>query len=266
MRAYRVNSNRKWEQKEKRCSKRVLRKTRIVSPQTQTQDIRLSPQARHLTSALPLQPHKITLLEQKTPLASLPDRWFQRSHNRLVEHVFQALLRQRRALYILDGTELSCETFACLVPDRALLLLRELFDNSMVVAQIHLGADNETRDTGAVVVDLREPLLLDIFVRGGRRDAEADEKDVCLRIREWAKTIVILLTGSIKQAQSVRFVANHYRHCVIVENSGNIFRGEFVGGVGDQETGLSNGTITNNDALYCLHDDSIKRLVMIREY
>jgi hypothetical protein len=33
-----------------------------------------------------------------------------------------------------------------------------------------------------VVVDLGEPLLANVFERGGRRDAEADEEDVGLGV------------------------------------------------------------------------------------
>ena len=39
----------------------------------------------------------------------------------------------------------------------------------------------------------------------------------------------------------------HDGHCVVVENGGHILRRELIGGVGNQETGLPNGTITNND-------------------
>jgi hypothetical protein len=39
----------------------------------------------------------------------------------------------------------------------------------------------------------------------------------------------------------------HYRHGIIVENSRHIFRRELVGGIADEETRLSDGTVTHNN-------------------
>lgn len=180
-----------------------------------------------------------------------------------------ALLRQCRALDVLDGAELSCEPLTRLGGHRSLLLPRELVEHGGVVAQVDLSSDDEARNARAVVVHLGEPLFLDVLERGGRGDAEADEEDVGLRVRERTQPVVVLLSGRIEQAEGVRVVADHDRHrlcsvttsatvfCVpdeglavttvregrtttyvIVKDGGNIFARELVGGVRNQETCL----------------------------
>jgi hypothetical protein len=45
-----------------------------------------------------------------------------------------------------------------------------------------------------VVVNLGEPLFSDVLKRSRRGDGEADQEHIRLRVRQWAQTIVILLT------------------------------------------------------------------------
>lgn len=40
---------------------------------------------------------------------------------------------------------------------------------------------------------------------------------------------------------------SHYRHCIIIKDCRDIFRGEFVGGVRDEQARLSHCTVTNNN-------------------
>lgn len=101
----------------------------------------------------------------------------------LVENILETLLSKRRALDVLYGAELACETLTLLREDRALLLPCELLDHLRVVAQIDLRADDEAGHTRAVVPNFGEPLLLDVLERRWRGYAEADEEDVRLRIR-----------------------------------------------------------------------------------
>lgn len=42
---------------------------------------------------------------------------------------------------------------------------------------------------------------------------------------------------------------------IIVEHSWNVLSRERIGGVGDQQTGFTDGAITDNDTLDVLHDD-----------
>jgi len=44
-----------------------------------------------------------------------------------------------------------------------------------------------------MMVDFREPLLLDVLKRGGRSHAKADQEYICLGIGQGAETIVVLL-------------------------------------------------------------------------
>lgn len=94
-------------------------------------------------------------LEDRALGFALRDRRLERGHDRLVEHVLEPLLGQRRALDVLDRAEFPCEALASLGRHRALLLPRELLEHGGVVPEIDLGADDETGDARAVVVNLQ---------------------------------------------------------------------------------------------------------------
>lgn len=100
----------------------------------------------------------------------------------LIKHILELELRQRTALDVFDRAQVLRHTLAVLLADRGHLLLSKLFSDARVVSQVDLGADDEAGDTGAVVVDFGEPLFADVFERGGRGDAEADEEHVGLGI------------------------------------------------------------------------------------
>ena len=51
-----------------------------------------------------------------------------------------------------------------------------------------------------MMFDFWDPLFPDILEGNGRDDAEANKKNICLWIRQRAKTIVVLLTRRVKQA------------------------------------------------------------------
>ena len=104
------------------------------------------------------------------------------SETHLVKDVLQTLLRQRRTLHILHRTQFPREAFSLLRSDGPLLLPLQFLQDLGVVPQIDLRADNEARDTGTVMVDLREPLLLDVLKRCRRRHAEANQEHVRLRV------------------------------------------------------------------------------------
>lgn len=61
-------------------------------------------------------------------------------------------------------------------------------------------------------------LFLDVLEGGGRYHRKANQKDVRLRVTQWPETVVILLTGGVKQAQSVWLAADHYCDRVVVKN------------------------------------------------
>ena len=70
--------------------------------------------------------------------------------------------------------------------------------------------------------DLGEPLLADVLERGWARDAEADEEDVRLGIRQRPKAIVVLLACRVEQAERVRVLADHDRDRIVVEDGGDV--------------------------------------------
>lgn len=134
----------------------------------------------------------------------------------LVKDVLESLLGQGRALDVLDGTELSGHSLTVLSLDGLHLLFAKLAENGVLLvialllrwAQIELGTDNQARDARAVVVNLGEPLFANVLEGSRRDDGEADEEDVGLRVRERAKTVVILLSGSIEESKGVRLITN----------------------------------------------------------
>ena len=126
----------------------------------------------------------------------------------LIEHILQLELRKSGALDVLDSAQVLCHTLAILFPHRLHLLLAKLLAHLRVIAQICLSANNKARHTGAVVVDFGEPFLANVLKGRGGGDGEADQEDISLWVRQRAKTIVILLSGGIKQTQSVGLITD----------------------------------------------------------
>ena len=126
----------------------------------------------------------------------------------LIKDILEFVLRQGAALDVFDRAQIPRHPLAVLFPHRRHLLLGQLLDHLLVLAQVHLGADDQARHAGAVVVYLGEPLLADVLERGRRRDTEANQEDVGLGVRERAQAVVIFLSGGIKQSQRVRLVAD----------------------------------------------------------
>jgi hypothetical protein len=114
-------------------------------------------------------------------------------HTHLVKDILQPLLREGRTLDVLYSAELLCEALTLFRANRTLPLSGKLLNDLGIVSQVYLCTDDQAGDTGAMMVDLWEPLFLDVFKRSGRCDAEADEKDVGLGIRKGTKSIIILL-------------------------------------------------------------------------
>jgi hypothetical protein len=83
----------------------------------------------------------------------------------LIEHVFEFILRQRRALDVLDSPELLGHSLPRFSRNRLHLLLGEFVPYAQVVSQVHLGADDKAWHAGTVVMHFREPLFADVFKR-----------------------------------------------------------------------------------------------------
>jgi hypothetical protein len=102
-------------------------------------------------------------------------------------------------------------------------------------------------------------------------DGEADQEDVGLRVRERAQAVIVLLAGRVPQAQVHGLAVDHHvglgrapasqrhgrgvrvwgapSHRVVIEHGGDVLAGEGVRGVRDEQARLTDGTVSNNDAL-----------------
>lgn len=84
----------------------------------------------------------------------------------LIKYVLKLVLSQCRAFDVLDRTQLLCHAFTVFFPDRLHFLFRQLLPHAWVISQIGLGTDDEAGYARAVVVNLGEPLLSDVFEGG----------------------------------------------------------------------------------------------------
>lgn len=173
----------------------------------------------------------------------------QNSPDRLIKDVLKTLLGQSGAFEIPDSVDLLAALDALRVRYRGHALLLELLDVLDVIAKIQLGADKDDGDVWGMVGNFRVPLGEDVVKGWGANDGKADQEDVGLRVGEGAKTIVILLTSGIPQTETDGLVVHHHVRRVVVEDSGNVFSGKGIGGVTDQQAGLSDSSVAGNDAL-----------------
>ena len=178
----------------------------------------------------------------------------QDSADGFIEHSLQTLLGQSGALQILGSVDLLGELKTLLVGDRGQLLLGKTLNGGLVLSQIQLGSDNEDRDIGAMVVDFRVPLGLDVLEGSRGDDREARQEHVRLRVGQRSETVIILLTGGIPKTQVDGLVVNHNVGGVVVEHGGDVVTREGVSCVRNQEASLSDGTITDDDTFDGLHE------------
>lgn len=123
-------------------------------------------------------------------------------------------------------------------------------------------------------------LGFDVIERGRADDGEADKEDISLRVGQRSETVVILLAGGIPQTQANRSTIHHHTRGVVIETgksvnmasdkreeqrekgSGagyehgwDVFPGEGVGCVGDQEACLavsrSQSMVTSREWKHC---------------
>ena len=69
----------------------------------------------------------------------------------------------------------------------------QLLNNLRIVSQIDLSADDEAGYSRTMMPNFRKPFLLNVLERSGRGDAEANQENVRLWLRERTQTIVIFL-------------------------------------------------------------------------
>ena len=183
----------------------------------------------------------------------------------LIKNILQLILGQGGTFDVFHGTQILGHTVTIFLANGLHLLTGELLANTGVIAQIGLGADDQAGNTGAMVMHLGEPFFANVFEGCGGSHGKADQEDIGLGVRQRTKTIVILLTSSIKQAQRVGFVTDpdfesdllltpqvslshlHDSNRIIIENRGDVFGGKLVCCVGDEQTCFSHGTVSNHD-------------------
>lgn len=101
----------------------------------------------------------------------------------LIKHVLELVLRQSRALDVLDRTEFACHSLAVLALYWRHSLLCQLIFYGVVLPQIHLCTHNQAWHPRTVVMHLGEPLFTDVLEGGGRSYGEAHEEDIGLGVR-----------------------------------------------------------------------------------
>ena len=100
----------------------------------------------------------------------------------LIEDILQLVLRQRRALHILDRSQVFRHTFSVLFTYWLHALFGQLFPYLRVIAKIGLRTHYEARYSWAVVMNFWEPFLSNVLERRWGCDAEADQKYVGLGV------------------------------------------------------------------------------------
>ena len=126
----------------------------------------------------------------------------------LIEDVLQLILRQCRALDVFNGSQVFGHSFSVFLANWLHPLFSQLLSDLRIITQIRLRADNEARYPGAMMVHLGEPFLPHVLERGWGCHAEAHEEHVRLGVRQRTEAVIVFLTRCIKQAESVRFVAD----------------------------------------------------------
>lgn len=66
-----------------------------------------------------------------------------------------------------------------------------------------------------------------------------------MRIGKGSQSFVFLLSSSVPETQVDMLAVDLHGSSVVVKDSGNIVRGEFVLSVANEDAGLADGTVTN---------------------
>jgi len=119
------------------------------------------------------------------------------------------------------------------------------------------------------VRDLGEPLGGDVFEGRGGDDGEANKEDIGLGVGEGAQSVVVLLSSGIPKTEVDGLAVDHYIGTVVVKDGGDVFSGEGICGVRNEEASLSDCSITHNDTLDGLHllegDDEREDIICLQE-
>ena len=89
----------------------------------------------------------------------------------------------------------------------------------------------------------------DILEGGGHDDTEAEQEDVGVRVDERAEGVEVVLAGGVAELEG-EGLAVHVDHGVVrVDGRGHVLVRVAVRRVGDDQTGLAHGAVSDEDAL-----------------
>ena len=126
---------------------------------------------------------------RREKISASPTAELRRTH--LVKHVLQTLLCQSRTFNVLGCSKLTCKFLTLFSRDRALILPRQTFYCLRVIPKINLCSNYKERNSWTVMMYFSEPPSLHVFKGEGRNHAKADQEDICLRITEGTKAIIV---------------------------------------------------------------------------
>jgi len=170
-----------------------------------------------------------------------------------------------RALKVIPSLDMTSNLSTTFRGDGGLVDPPQFLDGALIVSQVLLAGNQENGETTAEVLDLGEPLLLNVLERVGRVDGEADENHMRVRVRERAETVIILLAGGIPKSELDVLAVDLNIGNVVLKDGRNVNLGEGSLGEDDEETGLSTGTITNNNELSADFSHGLFLFVFLRE-
>jgi hypothetical protein len=170
-----------------------------------------------------------------------------------------------RALKVIPGFDMTSNLSTTFRGDGSLVDPPQLLDGALIVSQILLAGNQQDGETATEVLDLGEPLLLDVLERVGRIDGEADKNHMRVGIGEGAETVIVLLAGGIPKCELDVLAVDLNIGNVVLKDSGNVNLGESSLGEDDEETGLSTGTITNDNELSADFSHGLFLLVLFSE-
>jgi len=162
-----------------------------------------------------------------------------------IENILQSLLGECRAFHEFDCIDFLGFGHSLFVRDGCHVLFSESVDGILFFSQIELSSDQDNGGAWAVMRDLRVPFGGNVLERRGRDDGETAEENISLRVREGSQSIVIFLSGSIPESKIDGLSIDHDIGRIVVKDSWDVFSGEGVGGVRDEEASFTDGSVTD---------------------
>ena len=102
---------------------------------------------------------------QSTTLGFLFQERGRERESYLIKDVFKFVLRQGRALNVLDGAQIFSHTLTVLLTHRLHSLFCQLLSHLRVITKIRLSTDDQAGNTRAVMMNLRKPFLANVLKR-----------------------------------------------------------------------------------------------------